>query len=62
MPSSAGSARGRDWGECANPQMPFRHVHMSTSTLDLEDRSWFQKSECSLYRWAGEGKDGKGRL
>lgn len=62
VPSSAGSARGRDWGECANPQMPLRHVHMSTSTLDLEDWSWFQKSEHSLYQWAGEGNDGKGRL
>lgn len=53
-------SQGPRWGEvCVNPLMPFRHVHMNTTTLDLEDQSWFQRSECSLYGWAGERKMGR---
>lgn len=43
----------------ANPLMPFRHVHLNTTTLDLEDQSWFQRSSAHFTDGPVKGKMGQ---
>lgn len=51
--------QGQPGAEMGGRCVPFKHVHMSTTTLDLKDQSWSQRSNAGFTNGQVKGKMGR---